>query len=128
MAKFNGMFFGLRVCFTKEEYAILLNRFNYESGVQSDDWEQEMMIKVACPLCEKYADEDCKGCTLKKFRALGSGLGCFRLMWLLLEEKGLDMHRYLDISDSKLTWSKTNAVEAQRILGVLHSVLCAMGG
>ena len=46
--------------FTKELKATLLERFNYKNRIRG----RVYMIKVECPLCRKYKEEECLKCKL----------------------------------------------------------------
>lgn len=128
MKKYHGKFYGKPVAFTKDEYAVLLKRFDYsnreEVGRLSGGAYRE--IEVECPMCAKYLEEDCFGCTFKKFKE-GKVLGCFNLLMSIVKEHGIYTMSCLDLSDQGISWREDKKKTAKKALDIIHEELKKMG-
>lgn len=85
---------------TKDELDMLIKRFHWSN--REDKGDGHWIIRVPCPLCQKYMRRHCKGCTFKKY-------GCTQL----LREISGSCLAGLYLGESCLVWKKGER-------GILH--------
>jgi len=83
MKKYVANWEGKEMILTKKDYKILLKRFDIKKFKLIDGY---YVNEVACPLCDKFIDNQCSGCTFNKFYGSNHSFGCIGILKRISEE------------------------------------------
>lgn len=113
MKKYVANWEGKEMILTKKDHKMLLKRFDIKNFKLKGSYYAN---EVACPLCEKFFDNHCSGCTFNKFGVrYNFDFGCIGILRQISEEiKSSD--RYLNLCCSNINFSSNHLDENSKFI------------
>jgi len=111
MKKYVANWEGKEMILTKKDHKKLLKRFEIKNfKLKGSYYENE----VACPLCDKFIDNQCSGCTFNKYSGRHN-FGCIGILKQISKEiKSNNQH--LNLCVSNINFSSKNFDEVSKFI------------
>ena len=109
---------GKEMILTKRDHKKLLKRFEIKNFKLKGSYYEN---KVACPLCDKFIDNHCSGCTFNKYSG-GHNFGCIGILKQISKEIKSN-HQHLNLCVNNINFSSNNFDEVSKFITHIKGLL-----
>lgn len=119
MKKYVANWEGKEMILTKKDYKTLLKRFDIKKFRLINGYH---VNNVTCPLCEKFIDNQCNGCTFNKFYGSSHSFGCIGILKQISKEiKSNNQH--LNLCVNNINFSSNHLDENSKFIIYIGELL-----